>query len=245
MVSFILQRLLLGASLLAAAQAVTPVSDGDMTGLLNDGGVSLAMKAQPMWFFGQALNQPPCIPTWATQGTSQTPSAGLCAWPNAGSIARSRAFTPKDINGHPYDWERVVVIWAKGSDNNWAQSQLLLSQHSGYDRQNWSGIQNTFDDADAGVARGGTNRRTNLDHPKVYVAWSKHANYEDRNTGWNDVLSQMTNNAFRSQDWWSYTKRENFIRADASTDVGRLIGGLDWGSATSNPAHVHETLCSA
>lgn len=66
------------------AMAVTPVSDSQMNDLLNEGGVSLAMKAQPMFFFGQAMNQPPCIPTFATQGDKQTPPADLCDWPDAG-----------------------------------------------------------------------------------------------------------------------------------------------------------------
>lgn len=105
---------------------------------------------------------------------------------------------------HPQsDWERVIVIWAKNGDN-WAPSQLLLSQHSGYGRKSWGNIQNTFNTADAGLARGGDNGRRNLDHAKVYVAWSKHAIYDDRNTGWNDVLAQLTDNAFRSQDWWYF-----------------------------------------
>ncbi|CAM1504440.1 Fc.00g020310.m01.CDS01 [Cosmosporella sp. VM-42] len=278
----ILRSLLLAATVVLTALAVTPVSDSDMTNLLNEGGVSLAMKAQPMWFFGQAMNQPPCIPAWATTSDGkQTPSAALCGWPNTGCNCKvpgvgignpspdfpvyytyakcngnevrvaynlfyeKDGFTPDGTFGHRYDWERVVVIWGKSDDGNWRQSKLLLSQHSGYDTQTWAGIQNTFNDADAALARGGGNGRTNLDHPKVYVAWSKHANYEDRNTGWNDALSQLTDNAFRSQDWWSYTKRENFIRADTSTDIGRLIGGFNWGDATSNPAHVHESLCSA
>lgn len=80
------------------------------------------------------------------------------------------------------DWERVIVEWAKGSDSNWTPSKLLLSQHSGYGTFNWSDIQNTFNTADGTLQRGGDNGRQNLDHPKVYVAWSKHANYDDRNT---------------------------------------------------------------
>lgn len=80
------------------------------------------------------------------------------------------------------DWERVIVEWAKGSDSNWTPSKLLLSQHSGYDTLNWTDIQNTFNTADGTLQRGGDNGRTNLDHPKVYIAWSKHANYDDRNT---------------------------------------------------------------
>jgi hypothetical protein len=83
-------KLLAGAGLLTtAALAVTPISDTEMTNLLNAGGVDLAMRAQPMWFFGQAMNQPPCYPTWATTSNgAQTPSAGLCAWPNAGCNCR-------------------------------------------------------------------------------------------------------------------------------------------------------------
>ncbi len=41
---------------------------------------------------------------------------------------------------------------------------------------------------------------------QVYVAWSKHAHYQDRNTGWNDPASQLTNNAFRSQDCGTFPK---------------------------------------
>lgn len=68
---------------------------------------------------------------------------------------------------HESDWERVIVEWSKGSDGNWVPGQLLLSQHSGYDRLNWTDIQNTFNTADASLQRGGDNGRQNLDHPKV------------------------------------------------------------------------------
>ena len=103
------------------------------------------------------------------------------------------------------------MIWGKGSDNNWTPSKLLLSQHSGYGTKNWADIQNTFNTADATLPRGGDNGRQNLDHPKVYIAWSKHANYDTRNTGWNDVLSQLTDNAFRSQDWWYFPASSEFL----------------------------------
>ncbi|KAK1763092.1 hypothetical protein QBC33DRAFT_459994 [Phialemonium atrogriseum] len=252
-----------------------------MTGLLNAGGVDLALAAAPMWFFGQALNQPPCYPTSATDSSGgQTPAAGLCAWPNAGCGCRNPGvgignagpsfpvyysyqkctdgevrvaynlfyqkdgFTPNGLFGHGYDWERVIVIWAKNGDN-WAPSQLLLSQHSGYGRKSWGNIQNTFNTADAGLARGGDNGRRNLDHAKVYVAWSKHAIYDDRNTGWNDVLAQLTDNAFRSQDWWYFPTAGDYLRADGSTSLGQKLAGFNWGDATSHPALVHQGLCSA
>lgn len=143
------------------------------------------------------------------------------------------------------DWERVVVIWAKGSSGTWTPSQLLLSQHSGYGRKNWADIQNTFNTADATLPRGGDNGRQNLDHAKVYVAWSKHANYDTRNTGWNDALSQLTDNAFRSQDWWYFPSAADYLRADGSTALGQQLASFNWGDATSNPPSVDSGLCSA
>ncbi|KAL6701291.1 hypothetical protein J3F84DRAFT_354355 [Trichoderma pleuroticola] len=276
-----IKTLLAGTGLASLASAVTPVSDSDMNNLLNAGGVELAMRAQPMWFFGQAMNQPPCIPTFATTSSGgQTPSAPLCAYPNVGCSCRtpgvgitnpSPSFptyysyqkctdttiriqyslfyekdgtNPQGILGHPYDWERVIVEWAKGSDSNWTPSRLLLSQHSGYDNRAWGDIQNTFNTADGTLQRGGDNGRQNLDHPKVYVAWSKHANYNDRNTGWNDPLSQLDNNAFRSQDWWYFPVASDYLRADGSTALGQQLGSLNWGDASSNPLSVHNSLCS-
>ena len=86
----------------------------------------------------------------------------------------------------------------------------MLSQHSGYQTLNWADIQNTFNTADANQPLGGDNGRQNLDHAKVYVAWAKHAVYHTRNTGWNNVLSQLTDNAFRSQDWWYFPSSSMF-----------------------------------
>lgn len=86
---FALRSILAGTGLLSVALAVTPISDSSMTDLLNAGGVDLAYAAAPMWFFGQALNQPPCYPTNATNGQGQqTPSVGLCNHPNVGCNCR-------------------------------------------------------------------------------------------------------------------------------------------------------------
>ncbi|KAM0459817.1 hypothetical protein ACHAPV_000068 [Trichoderma viride] len=276
-----MKSLIAGSGLISMAAAITPISDSDMTNLLNAGGVELAMKAQPMWFFGQAMSQPPCIPTFATQPDgSQTPSAALCAYPNVGCNCRtpgvgisnpSPSFPtyysyekcnsttiriqyslfyekdgtlPEGILGHPFDWERVIIEWAQGSDGNWVQNQALLSQHSGYGRFNWASIQNTLNTADGSLPLGGANGRQNLDHPKVYVAWSKHPNYDDRNTGWNDPLSQLDDNAFRSQDWWYFPVASDYLRADGSTALGQLLSSYNWGDASSNPPSVHNSLCS-
>lgn len=213
-----IKSLVAGASLASVASAVTPVSDSDMTNLLNAGGVELAMKAQPMFFFGQALKNPPCIPTFATQGDKQTPSAALCDWPNTGCHCRTPGvpisnpapsfpiyysyekcteksiriqyslfyekdgYNPENIFGHPYDWERVIVIWKKADDGQWRPSELMLSQHSGYQTLEWDQIQNTLSADTADQPLGGPNGKQNLDHAKVYVEWSKHAHRNDRNT---------------------------------------------------------------
>ncbi|KAK3937526.1 hypothetical protein QBC46DRAFT_392564 [Diplogelasinospora grovesii] len=278
----ILSSIVLAACLPNGALAVTPVSDGDMTSLLNAGGVDLAIAASPMWFFGQALDHPPCYPTNATDASGgQTPSASLCDWPNTGCHCRNPGvgignpgpafpvyysyqkcnstqvrvaynlfyekdgFNPDKIFGHPFDWERCIVIWSQQDDTTWTPSQLMLSQHSGYQTLNWANIQNTFNTADVSLPRGGDNGRQNLDHAKVYVAWSKHAHYDTRNTGWNDPISQLTDNAFRSQDWWYFPTKGDYLRADGSTALGALIRGYDWADATSNPASVNDGLCSA
>ncbi|KAK2594314.1 hypothetical protein QQS21_007959 [Conoideocrella luteorostrata] len=276
-----LKQILAAGCLTAAAWAVTPVSDAAMSQLLNEDGVSLAMKAQPMFFFGQAMNKPPCIPTFAVVNGKQTPSSKLCDYPNVGCDCRnpgvgignpSPSFpiyysyqkcsessvrvaynlfytkdgaNPNKVFGHPYDWERVIVVWTKAEDGQWRPGQLFLSQHSGYGRLEWAKIQNTFSDEDAGKPRGGDNGRTYLDHAKVYVEWSKHAHRDTRNTGFNDPLSQLTDNAFRSQDWWYFPKREDYIRSDRSTDIGKLLGSFNWGDASSNPPSVHDGLCTA
>lgn len=80
------------------------------------------------------------------------------------------------------DWERVVVIWAKGDDSKWRPSQALLSQHSGYQRINWADVQNSFPSSSASEPRGGPNGIKNEDHLKVYVASYKHDHHQDRNT---------------------------------------------------------------
>ena len=102
------------------------------------------------------------------------------------------------------------MIWGRNSDTTWQPTQIMLSQHSGYQTIAWGSIQNTLNSGDETQNIGGPNGRQNLDHAKVYVAWAKHANYNTRNTGWNDVLSQLTDNAFRSQDWWYLPKASKF-----------------------------------
>ena len=51
------------------AVAVTQISDDNMNQLLDDGGVELADRYAPIWFFAQSQDQPPCIPDWAFGGS--------------------------------------------------------------------------------------------------------------------------------------------------------------------------------
>lgn len=89
----------LGAAMASTALAVTSISDDEMTSLLNAGGVDLANRYAPLWFFGQAMNQPPCYPTWAFGGSPttpdtydlahQTPPAPQCEYPDVGCNCRN------------------------------------------------------------------------------------------------------------------------------------------------------------
>lgn len=113
------------------------------------------------------------------------------------------------------DWERVIIIHSQNTaDSSWAPSRALLSAHSGYHDLAWGDIQNTLttDEVNAGDAINPNGVQDN-DHPKVYVSWSKHANFDDRNTGWNDPVSQSTDNAFRSEDWWHFVDAQYYVRS--------------------------------
>lgn len=91
--------ILVAAAMASQAMAVTSISPGNMTNLLNAGGVELANLYAPMWFFGQAMNQPPCYPDWAFDGSEttpdiydsahRTPPAPQCAYPNVGCNCRN------------------------------------------------------------------------------------------------------------------------------------------------------------
>ncbi|CAG7557550.1 unnamed protein product [Fusarium equiseti] len=71
------------------ACAVSSVPDKQMNDWLDAGGIPLAMAAQPMWFFGQSQNQPPCYPTRAIQRGKQAPGGALCAFPEVGGHCRT------------------------------------------------------------------------------------------------------------------------------------------------------------
>lgn len=124
-----LRAVLAGLALLHAANAVTPVSDSDMTALLNQGGVNLAIRAAPMFFFGQAMNQPPCYPTFAIDSSgAQTPSGEPCAWNNAGCNCR----TPGVGIGNPGPSFPVYYTYQKCSDTEIRVAYNLFYQKDGF-----------------------------------------------------------------------------------------------------------------
>ncbi|RAH73005.1 uncharacterized protein BO66DRAFT_418480 [Aspergillus aculeatinus CBS 121060] len=278
------------AALAAQALAVTQITDEEMRTLLNqDDGVELADRYAPLWFFGQALNEEPCYPTWAFGGSPDSPDVydaahqtapgPQCEYPDVGCECRNpgvdagnpgpasafpiyytvqrcnetevrvvyNLFYEKDgakvldliDTGHDYDWERVIIVHSRDATELWAPSRALLSAHSGYHNLAWSQIHSTLtsEEIAAGDARAPDGVRGN-DHPKVYVSWSKHAHFDTRDTIWVDPISQSTDNAFRSDDWWYYVEQQYYIRSDNSTEAGKALGGTDWGSATSNPPSV-------
>lgn len=111
------------------AKALVSVTDSQMNDLLNEGGVSLAMKAQPMFFFGQAMNQPPCIPTFATdKDDKQTPSAALCDWPNAGCHCR----TPGVAIGNPSPSFPIYYSYQKCTPDSIRIQYSLFYEKDGY-----------------------------------------------------------------------------------------------------------------
>lgn len=122
------------------------------------------------------------------------------------------------------DWERVIVIHSRDSNNMWAPSRALLSAHSGYHNLTWGDIQNTLttDEINAGDAKDPDGVQNN-DHPKVYVAWSKHPNFDTRNTGFNDPISQSLEDAFRSQDWWHFVETQNYVCCSFFTSSWRYL----------------------
>ncbi|RPA72335.1 hypothetical protein BJ508DRAFT_419523 [Ascobolus immersus RN42] len=143
-------------------------------------------------------------------------------------------------NGHMHDWERIIVIWKKNMfSGNWTRASLLKSYHSGYMEDSWARIQNTFNDDNEGEQNG-----KNKDHAKIYIGWGKHAMFSDRNTGFNDKISQGCQREFRSRDWWYNPKKVDLVLSGRNTTVGDKIASVNWGKADSSPPVVEDRVCS-
>lgn len=139
--------------------------------------------------------------------------------------------------GHMHDWERIIVVWKRDGDN-WIRDRLLKGFHGTSINTPWDSVQNTFDYSDT-TEQGARGK----DGAKIYAGWAKHANYDTRNTGFNDPLSQGCQNEFRSRDWYYMPDAEHLIAAGAGTEIGDAIDSKDWGSADGYPTNVQRNVC--
>lgn len=105
---------------------------------------------------------------------------------------------------------------------------------------NWDQIQNTFDEGHADEQDG-----RDKDHPKIYVGWAKHAMFSQKNTGFNDRLSQGCGREYRSDDWYYMPHKETLIPGGNGTPEGEKMKKVDWGSANSGPWAVEGGICGA
>ncbi|KAH8626135.1 hypothetical protein IG631_20014 [Alternaria alternata] len=144
------------------------------------------------------------------------------------------------------DWENVIVSITRDAGGNWTPTSLLLGGHGSWWENAWTDL---YTVASSEIGDNMLHQKTNNDHPKVYVSWSKHANFPDPDP--ERLLNlpfpyQSTCNAVRAQDWWGYVDLTNYIRADMSTEAGQWIQKTSWGAADSTPVRVHEDigLCS-
>ena len=68
--------------------------------------------------------------------------------------------------------------------------------------------------------------------------------FADRQTGFNDKISQGCGREFRSRDWWYNPKKEDLVLSGRNSTMGELISSFDWGSADSPPPIVEDRVCS-
>jgi hypothetical protein len=79
-------------------------------------------------------------------------------------------YYPKDMT-HRHDWERVVVVFSKGSTGDWWERKaIILAQHDKFNTLPWSSV-TAHDDAYSGSPDRGANGA----HPRVFVGMYKHA----------------------------------------------------------------------
>ncbi|KAK3395762.1 hypothetical protein B0T20DRAFT_44748 [Sordaria brevicollis] len=256
-----------------AATTIPVFSAVEMSNSLADNGTDLALAGAPMWFFGRTQDHPPCYPTAAVNDKGeQTPPAELCEFPDTGCNCRypwisnaqlnpsfpvyysfqecrsgevqvaynlfyeKDGFSPEGVFGHAYDWEHVIVVWKNTTssdkgDSTWSPTRLLLSAHGKMTSHKWDDFV----------------KDKNTDKPKVYVSWGKHAQYAkptDDEHNETTLLREMTEDAYRAENWWYDPKKEDLIRADRSTKIGKLIESFNWGKAYRNPVRVYERLCT-
>ena len=121
----------------SGAAAVTQITDEQMASYLDQGGAELADHYAPMWFFGQALDHPPCYPTWAFGGSPtsndmydsshKTPAAAQCEYPDVGCKCRNPGVA---INNRALDFP-VYYTFKRCSDTEVRVSYNLFYEKDG------------------------------------------------------------------------------------------------------------------
>ncbi|CAO3693194.1 hypothetical protein G6F70_009091 [Rhizopus microsporus] len=243
--------------------ANTPIPDSQSTDF-----TSFALGARPYWQLSRALNHDMCWPSACVENGAVVPSADLKNFPVAGQggcpPAGSRfpvywnakkctdteirvaynlfwkkdGFSPSGIYGHGYDWEQVIVVYAKGG-NSWSRKGAYLSGHGGYKYYDWNEMTTSNE---SNIAAGGQN----MDHPKIFPAWAKHSMFIDSKDG-NPVLEGLDafdENAFRTSSYQYFNAKEEMIQVVPNTQLWTLIANKDWNKASSSPNVVYDKLCT-
>ncbi|KAJ5134914.1 hypothetical protein N7526_006279 [Penicillium atrosanguineum] len=217
------------AWLASRVAAVTLITDDEMNSLLDAGAVDLADRYAPMWFFGQAMDQPPCYPTWAFGGSPSTPDiydnahmtppAAQCEYPDVGCNCRN----PGVAIGNPGPAFPVYYTFQRCND-----TEVRV-------------VYNLFYEKDGAIVAGLVQTGHNYDWERVIVIHSRddsnmwapsrallsaHSGYND--LAWGDIQNTLTTDevnagdaktpngvqnedAFRSDDWWHFVETQNYV----------------------------------
>ncbi|KAK3949807.1 hypothetical protein QBC32DRAFT_399958 [Pseudoneurospora amorphoporcata] len=247
-----LSNLLAGLNLLASTlTATTPEFAAEqMKSSLYGDGIDLAAAGAPMWFFGETQGHYPCYPTSAVNSEgNQTPPAELCNFPDTGCNCREPWTTagqldpsfPVYFSMKECDSEEVQVAYNLFYEKDGFSPEGLFGH--AYDWEYVVVVWKKTTHGENGSSSWSPTHET-TDKPKVYVSWGKHAHYAEPMTNRTTLLQEMIENAYRGEDWWYYPREDDLIRADRSTNIGKLIESFDWGKAVGNPAVVHDRLCT-
>lgn len=63
------------------------------------------------------------------------------------------------------------------------------------------------------------------------------------NTAWRDSVSQGCAREYRGEHWWYIPEKSDLVCAGSGCEIGRVIAGLAWGSASSFPSAVEDGVC--
>lgn len=99
-----------------------------------------------------------------------------------------------------------------------------------------------------------------LDHPKIFVGWCKHAMFFEKG-GTSDVFSCIDSAEKRDDHWMGMSQGKfihfgciSFVEADfllgdllidagPGSDIGQKIQREDWGKANGTPLNAYNGLC--